>query len=1015
VEFSVFHNFKGVAVVDTLSTYGFFKLTKLCNSRNIKPVYGLEIFTKGVSGRGHYPFILIALNNQGLSNIFKLNSYAQELFQKDGSYTLPFNTVQSHSEGLCAIVEAEFVFHLDNYVTMQRIGERYMDTFGKNFFLEVNYTGHKKVEVLKELISRAESIAIPAIGCCEARYFHTDREAFEFLNSYRMKSHSKNERGLPLDIDMDYSVRKPEDMENIFKNHPDYIENAQNLFESIDVNLDIKSFKIPQVYKYPEKLRDLCMKRLEKLKLSDNKEYLTRLDYELSVIEELELNHFFLIVGDIARFMQNRRIPFGWGRGSSVSSLTLYLLGITKVDPVLNNLMFERFLNPARKELPDIDIDVCWKRRKEVFEYVATKFGQKNVAHISTLGRLMARSALREIAKAFKLSKIKLDAILKQIPFTMYSYTRIKNLIKTNRVLRDMIHNDPEVRSFLDIVSRIEGIVSHSSVHAGGFVVLPMGIDKYASSEYSRSGELVVQITKDDLDGTGFIKIDLLGLRFVTIIDETMRHCGIDTINFEDHDAKRILSEGDTTAVFQLESGGMRDLLKKIRPENISRLSDVIALYRPGPIKSGMLDEYVKRHNGITPAVSDKYLGVITSETYGLIVYQEQILQIAHNFGGMGWDRADILRKALSNKDEATIIGLKDEFIRGCLKKGLEEEYANRIFGILVDFGSYGFNRSHSLAYAYNAFAGAYLKANYPLEFYLSSLNNNIGFVSRLNRYISDMKLHNYTVFGVDINKSGVLFRIEMRGIRVGFIIVKYVGRRLARAIVKERNNNGDFRDLLDFYIRMKDKGLNIKAAEYLIRVGAFDNQGFSRNALIASLNDIVKIKLPGEDKTDAHYEGTLFDKYEKETVNNGVSLDALIPKELRDDSVSDEERKIEYFEMENSATDLFLTFHPIDIYREEIERLEVDCIADIEKLEYIVAVAYLYKLRITKTKSKASMAFCLLSDNTGIAEAVIFPKTFSHYSGVIKKNSVYLVKGGVKDGKITIEEIYPFDRVIRH
>lgn len=1009
VEFSISEGFGGVAICDTLSTYGFFKLTKLCAEYNLKAIYGIKIFTQGVASESQYPLILYALNNQGLENIFWLNSEAHRLFNESKSYTLPYKTIHSHSRGLAVLVEAEILANTNDFAIIEKIIERYKTTFGDNFFIEVNHTGNSKENLIGEINNIVSNFQLNAIGTCEARYFVGDDEAFAFLNSHRQKSLDDNEKGIFIDTNLDFSVRTKTSMQEIFAEHPEYLQNAQQLYNKIRVHLDIKSLKIPKVYKHPEKLKALCLTKLEKLGLSSNISYIDRLDMEIKQIEDLELNHFFLIIGEIARFMKQKNIPYGWGRGSAVSSLVLYLLGITKVDPVVNNLMFERFLNPGRKELPDIDIDVCWRRRGEVFDFIAEKYGHQNVGHIATIDRMMVRSAIREISKTFHLSHTKLDKILHLIPHSFHFSRSLSSIIENNSKLQYLIEHDKDIKSFLGIAAKIEGISSHSSVHAGGVIVLPEGINQYASTELSRTGQIVAQITKDDLENTGFIKIDLLGLRFITIVYETIRRVNIKQIDFNNEKAYELLIKGDTTAVFQLESAGMRSLLRKIRPDTIQRLSDVIALYRPGPIKSGMTDKYVKRRTGIEPETKDIHLSSITQDTYGFIVYQEQVLMIAHNLAGMSWERADILRKALSSKKHQLILDIKDEFIAGCTKNGIAPDYAMQLFGILVDFGSYGFNKAHSTAYAYNAYAGAYLKANYPLEYMLASLNNNIGFSSRLNRYIADIKYHNISILPVDINHSEIMFNIEDGKIRAGFAIIKYVGRKLARSIIEERRHSGQFRDFLDCYLRMKNKGLNIKAAEYLILAGAFDNEGFSRNMLLATLDEISKIKIKKIPKPHKPETPSLFDSPVETPKDDIPTLDSIV-----DDISKSNIEHSTVMEMENKATGLFLSYHPIDAYDiRDINHFNPDLIGDMDTLDYAVVIAYLYRLRKTKTRNKANMAYGLLSDNTGIVETIIYPKTFLKFKHIIHNNKVYLVKGKVEENKLLVSEIYLFDKLI--
>ena len=1006
VGFCAFHGYPGVALTDTLSTYGFFELTKLCEKEKLKPVYGIELFIKGDSGKNRYPVLLIGLNNTGLHNLFKLNTIADHTSFTKKQYVISQETLRKFSQGNAVLLEAELLMHIDDMSYLTGVRDKYRDIFGDHVYMEINYTGLKKVPQIKRLIEVNETLGLTPLAACEARYFNGDKDAFLFLNSHRLKSHSGNERGLPIDLDADFVLKKPDEVSHIFRNHPDFMENASDLIEQIDIRFDIKSFKIPSFSKNAKKLREITKSRCARL--GYGKEYDDRLLYELSIIEKLQLQNFFLIVWDIARFMRKSRIPFGWGRGSSVSSLVLFLLGVTKVDPVANHLMFERFLNPGRKQLPDVDIDVCWRRRHEVFEYLTERYGALNVAHLAAIGRMMARSCIREISKVYQLPKQKLEKLLSIIPFSFTSEHLLSKYIHDNPVLSMLYQNDPEIHNFLDIAQKIEGIASHTSVHAGGIMILPRGITRYASMEHSRDGHQVAQLTKDDLDDTGFIKIDVLGLRFITIIHDTMRMVKIKKVRPDDRAAYELLWDGDTTGIFQLESGGMKTLLEKIRPDTIPRLCDVISLYRPGPTRSGMTDEYIRRHQKTVEYKIDKHIEAITQDTYGLFIYQEQVLAIAHDIAGMSWERSDILRKALSTRNSSKILPLKEEFIEGCLAGKIDTEYAESLFSILIDFGRYGFNKAHAMAYAYAAYAGAFLKAHYSLEFFISSLNNNLDFISRLNQYLNDVKMHHIEILPIDINRSELTFSADGNKIRAGLILVKYLGKKPAKGIIEERKRNGNFTGFMDFYLRSRERGINIKAMEYLIKSGAFDTlPGTPRLELLSILDEVFAIGLNKIKSARRDSESSLFKEEAQE-----FSIEDLMPKNR--EPVKPENQKND-LEMEMEATDLFLTHHPLDIYAEDIGQYRIDKIIDARYMEQVSIIGFFYKLRVIKTKrEKEQMAFGMFSDQTGNLEAIIFPKVYKEYSHLLRNNTVYLAKGKMEEGKMIVEELFLFERLIR-
>ncbi len=1008
--------FPGCCVTDTLSTYSFYRLTKLCRSHGIRPVYGLEIFVRGVSGgRGHYPVLLIALNNAGLQNLFRINTLAHQVHHKTSSFTLPLDAVHPYREGLAVLLESELYFNRDRPAVLDQAVHAYRAAFGENLFVEANYCGQKKVPILKQVVEMIGRFGLNGLATCESRYLPADRDAFAYLNGYREKSHARTEKGLPIDTECVYALRASAEWPVIFKNHPDYVKNAETLFERIETDFDIKSFKIPRFFREPhEKLRSICERRLEKS--GAGPDYRKRLEYELGIVQKLGLPDYFLLVYDMTRYMRQKKIPFGPGRGSAVSSLILHLLGVTRIDPVRFNLLFERFLNPGRRELPDVDLDVCWKKRKFVFSFIATKYGRRNVARLAAVDRLMARSVVREISKTFKLKRPKMERLLSILPAGRD--LSLKTLLKSDEKFLEL-GSDPELRSFLEIVSAIEGTAAHSTVHSGGTLVIPSGVKRHASLEYSRNGEVVAQITADDLEDTGFVKFDILGLRFLSVLSDAMRLAGIESVPPEDPATYDFLSAGDTTAVFQLEGGGMKNLLRSVKPRSLLELSDVIALYRPGPIRAGMTEEYVRRHARHERSeqslaehnLKDHPYLVVTADSFGLFIYQEQILLLAHDYADMSWERSDLLRKALARRDNSLIVGLREEFLRGCRDNRIDDATANQLFGLLVDFGSYSFNKSHSLAYALNAYHGAWLKLHHPMEFMLASLNNNLDSSSRLNRMLMDVKFHSgpsswgWKLLPIDINSSSAAFRREDGHIRCALSIVKYVGQTLAVEIVRERKRKGAFRDLVDFTVRMKPKGLTVKSVEFLIKAGAFDVFGNSRSEMLCVHTDIAKYasgltrkgKNPAEDKS-------LFGDED-----GGPTVEHFLK------SCPEREReKDDKFLMEMEATDVQLTRHPLDDHLEFLKEHRYQKFEDIGELSSGAFAGYLFKWKPSKTRSGKPMATGHFSDRTGAAEAVFFPAALQRFGTIMKTGSLYVIGGTVRDGRLVVEQVFLFEEALR-
>ncbi len=990
VGLSKLHGYDAVSISDTVSTFGFFKLTKYCEAENLKPIYGIELFIK-TPEKEVFPILLFAQNNEGLKNIFKLNSFSHAHFNNKGKYFIDIELIKEYSKGLIAIIEKEILFFKDDFKTLREIIERYKKIFDDNFFIEINYTGARKVALIKELINIVEHFSLSAIPSCETRYEKDDKNAFDFLNSMREKSFKKNEKGSFLDISYDYSFRERVEFEKIFKNHPDYIENLTNLIKSINVDLDLKS---PKTFKinFEKSLREICYEKLNDFtkenKIKNKKSYEERLEYELKIIEEKNFTDFFLLSFEIVSFLKKEKIAYGPARGSSASSLVLFLLEVTKIDPIKHDLLFERFLNPARVELPDIDMDICWKKRQLLFDFLFQKY-KNHTAHLATIKRFFPYALINELSKHFNLPKDKIKNIKKFFP--PQTHFSVKDLLIKNEEFLTLYSGDKLIREFIDILLKMEGLAVHSSIHAGGVVITPLELNEYFSLEITRDGNPLAEITKDDLEESGFIKIDILGLRYVSIISETMKKLKINKISLKDKKTFELLSSGDTIGVFQLESYGMRELLRRIKPDSIQILSDVIALYRPGPLISGMTDVYCKRRNQKNFEITNK-IDELLKDTNGIFIYQEQILKFLTKIAQFDWSKADIFRKALSKKDIPKIISMKEEFIKGLLKNNFSEEEAKKFFSIIVDFGSYSFNKAHSVAYAYNAYLCAYLKTHYPIDYYINLLNNHIGFNSKLERYIFETKEKGIKILPLDINKSHVLFKKEENGIRSGLIFIKFVRYNLATKIIKERKN-GEFKDLFDFCFRMK-KHINIRNTQYLILSGCFDYLGIPRKTLLTILPEIFKtINNIYQDKEKGANE--LF------PIEKQLSISEFIKDEIITTETENERHYMEY-----KALDIHLTFHPFEAKYNKVRTLNLDKIEYVRNLKYGVIAGWVEKIKFYEREKNSFFSF-IVSDETGSIKCFVSGEIIKHFNTSLEKYEIYLLKGNVKNGTFFVNEIY--------
>ncbi len=1021
VSFAVYHSFKGCALTDTFSTYGFIKLTGLCRSEGIRPVYGLEIFIKGINGKNQYHINLIALNNAGLENLFRLNTLIHQNYINENHYEISLENLIHCKEGLAILAESELIKNMISSQILEETIECYQKHFKNNFYVEVNYTGGHKIQEIKDLLNVIDRYNLNAIASCEARYFLKDKPAFDILINSSHKNPFIKEINSHLSTEFDYSLKNKEDFYLIFKNHINLIDNSEILFQKIETDFNVKSFKIPVLYKNSfEKVKHICSLRLKNF--CDREEYRNRLDAELDMLYKMKISDIFLIIFDTVHFLKKKKIPYGYGNGSACSSLILFLLGITKVDPVKYNLLFESFLNLGKLHLPEIIIEIAWEKRNLIFSFLSSKYGRQNVSYSASIHHSTARSLINEFSDYFKLNHDKINKIKSLIP-SVYNYFLenkmsdnrfLYHLIKEERRMKDFYDNDPDIHDFFDYIIKIEGLISHSSIHSGSIIIIPEGINKYSSLEYTLKRNNFAQIPNDDLEDTGIFKIDILGLHIISVINETMRRSEIKIIPDNDQNTFDLLAEGNTTAVFQLESNITRELLKKLKPQSINEISDIIALCRPVSFKSGLTEKYINHKNQKLNFNKVDELDSIASDTHGLFIYQEQLLRLMHEKAGLDWDKIENLKKSLFTKNNTHIITLKDEIIQSCVSNGLEFEQANRLFAILVDFGSFSINKAHSTVYALYAYTCAYLKNHHPLEYYISSINNNHGNEDRINRYLMDLRFHNkiylFHTLSIDINYSKTLCSKENGNIRCGLAFVKYVGTKLSREIVRERNKNGEYKDFIDFYFRLKDRGLHLKSIEFLIKAGVFDKYGYSRKLLLSILPDISSFF----SKKQSNEEGSLFTDYSsipeiKTLINRRLAVQSTGDNNLNNFNDSKEDK----FRFEFEATDLFISHHPLDRYLDYLKEHQFDKIENLDRLSYGSFIGYLYKIRSVKTRNGSTMAFSQFSDRTGSTEVVFFPKVYLKFLQILKNNIIYLIKGKIDGEKIIAEQVFLFETII--
>ncbi|MDD5255683.1 MAG: DNA polymerase III subunit alpha, partial [Candidatus Omnitrophica bacterium] len=730
---------------------------------------------------------------------------------------------------------------------------------------------------------------------------------------------------------------------------------------------------------------------------------------------------YFLIVWDFTHYAKSKNIPVGPGRGSAAGSLVSYLLGITDLDPLRYGLLFERFLNPERMGLPDIDIDFCYERRQEVIEYVTKKYGQENVAQIITFGTMQARAAVRDVGRVMGISYADVDRLAKMIPPD--PNMTLKDALEGEAELKNLYRNDPQITKLIDTALILEGLNRHASVHAAGVVIADKPLDNYSPLFKTGDDQITTGYSMGVLEKIGLLKVDFLGLRTLTVISEAVKlikktkgiDIDIDGLPLDDANTYKLLAAAQTIGVFQIESSGMRDLLKKLEPSRFEDLIALLALYRPGPIGSGMLDDFMKRKHKLIPI---KYehpsLEPILKETYGIMVYQEQIMQIASAMGGFSLAQADILRKAMGKKIPEVMEKQRKNFINGCVKNGVKELLANRIFDLIEYFSGYGFNKSHSTAYALISYRTAYLKANYPVEFMSALLTSERDNTDKIVEYINEATRMGLKVFPPDINESAALFEVmDPKSIRFGLLAVKNVGAGAIDSILQARSQEGKFTSLEDLCARIDLRLVNKKVLESLIKCGALDIFNMPRAQMVANLSAILEVASKTQ-KEQARGQLSFFDQGSKldtfaHSLNNSLPQVKEWP-----------EPQLLAFEKEMLG--FYVSGHPLARYASLLKRFTSTSTSNLHQHadgEEVKLVSLIAKIKQTLTRAKQEkMAILKLEDLDGVLEALVFPEAFQKVSRYLLPNTVVMVKGrlNLKEDvpKLIISDLFPVEQVYK-
>ncbi len=922
---------KHLAITDHGNMFGVIDFYKAAKAEGINPVIGCEVYMAPrdrrenfeVDGTKYYHLILLAENAAGYKNLVQLVSKANI----EGMYYKPRidkDLLREYHEGIiclsaCIAGEIPAWILRGDMDRAEKSLQDYLEIFGReNFFIEIQYHGmEQEVKANKGLIELAKKYNIGLVATNDAHYLTREASEFHDILLCIQMSKTVDDPSRMKFFGQEFYLKSPEEMAKLFPEYPEAMSNTVKIAERCHVDFDFENrhlplFPLPEGMTDEEYLRKLCEDNLSSHYPEETREVRERLEYELGVIHTMGFDSYFLIVWDFINYARSQQIPVGPGRGSAAGSIVAYLLGITDIDPLKYSLLFERFLNPERVTMPDIDVDFCYVRREEVIEYVKRRYGEDHVAQIVTFGTMAAKGAIRDVGRALNMSYSDVSRVTKLIPAELG--ITIKKALDSTKELKTLYDDSEEVQRLLDFAMGVEGLPRHSSTHAAGIVIARNPLTDYLPVMVS-DGTLVTQYDKDHVEELGLLKMDFLGLRTLTVLDDAIKNIkknrGLDvdlrSIPLVDSKTSEMLCAGHTGAVFQMESSGMTNIIKELRPEGFTDLIPLVALYRPGPLGSGMVDDFIAgRHGKKEVTYMHPLLEPILKETFGVVLYQEQVMQIVQVLAGFTLGQADLLRRAMGKKKAAILMAQKENFLKGCEGNGIDVDLANKIFDLLTHFADYGFNKSHSAAYAYVAWQTAYIKANYPEEFMAAMLTSVMDTTDKVSVYIEQCRRMGISVLPPDVNASSVSFSVDGSAIRFGLAAVKNVGDAAMQNLEEERAAGGPFTSLMDFCSRIDMRTINKRVIESLIKCGAFDSIGAKRSQLLEVLSQTVDAAAVAQ-KDKASGQLGLFDDEEI----NGVS-------EIKLKDIPEVDRSTMLL-WEKEITGFYITGHPLDEYADII------------------------------------------------------------------------------------------------
>ena len=1036
------------AITDHGVMYGVIDFYKAARAAGIKPILGCEVYVAPGSrfdrelsygDDRYYHLVLLAENNKGYQNLMKIVSKGFV----EGYYYKPrvdMEVLETYHEGIialsaCLAGEVQRYLVRGLYEEAKETAYKYEKCFGKgNFFLELQDHGIPEQKTVNAgLMRMSQETGIELVATNDVHYTYAeDAEPHDILLCLQTGKKLSDENRMRYEGGQ-YFVKSEEEMRELFPYAAQAIDNTQKIADRCQVEIEfgvtkLPHFDVPEGYDSWTYLNKLCHEGLVRRYPDKHEELLPKLDYELSVIQKMGYVDYFLIVWDFINYARTHGIPVGPGRGSAAGSLVSYTTGITNIDPIRYNLLFERFLNPERVTMPDIDIDFCYERRSEVIDYVIEKYGKDCVTQIVTFGTLAARGVIRDVGRVMDLPYNFCDTIAKNIPNELN--ITIDKALTMNPELRSMYESDETVKRLIDMAKRLEGLPRHTSMHAAGVVISQKAMDEYVPLSRSSDGTITTQFVMTTIEELGLLKMDFLGLRTLTVISDAVKlveknhgiKIDVDNIDYNDKKVLDSIGTGRCDGVFQLESAGMKNFMKELKPQSLEDVIAGISLYRPGPMD--FIPKYIKGKNepeSVTYVC--KELEPILEPTYGCIVYQEQVMQIVQNLAGYTMGQADNIRRAMSKKKQYVIdaerqnfvYGNEEQGIKGCIANGISEQAANQIYDSMVDFAKYAFNKSHAAAYAVVAYQTAYLKYYYPVEFMAALMTSVIDNTRKVAEYIYSCRQMGIKVLSPDINEGEGRFLATKDGIRYGMYAIKSIGRQVIDIILAEREANGKYTTLSDFLSRVAGREVNKRAVENLIKAGACDGLDGNRQQMLLVYNTLID-NLNQEKKNSLAGQMSLFDL---------VSEEEKKAYEVRFPNVEEYSKEIK-LGFEKEVLGIYLSGHPLEEYEEKwrknISAVTADFMLDeetnavkIKDNQSVVIGGIITEKTIKYKKQNKAMAFITVEDLFGTVEVIIFPRDYEKYSRYLNEDEKVFVAGHAnveedKNGKLICEKIYSFD-----